>query len=323
MVYYSKIIVSLLTTSLISTIFLNSLIVITYILMRRSVKRKVSNVLFLNQGIADWCVAVPSCIIATIYNGESSRQSWIYFKFTFLFTSFISIASVLLITLDRYLAVRYPLRHRRLVTKCKVLIAITIIWVASAVPPIVESLFNISRTHYITYRTFMVIIFTILISCVFIILLLLFYTFSTIRGSIHLRIKILQLTLMSKKKNRLLNTEQNKEKRMVKILFAMVFAYATTILPYIIITFIDLFYDELQIKLSDQLLDIAFLLYTLRASEDPLLTIFIKKDFKNANGWSVLKQYVQRSYSRESECGDCQETEMTTVTKVLIINKLF
>ncbi|KAM4665090.1 LOW QUALITY PROTEIN: galanin receptor type 2 [Discoglossus pictus] len=131
---------SVLIPVLYSLIFLvgtvgNSLVMA--VLLRNGKMNNTTNLFILNLGVADLCFII-FCVPfqATIY----TLDSWVFGPFMcravhfFIYlTMYASIFTLTTVSLDRYLAIRYPLRSRELRTPRNALMAITLIWSLSLV----------------------------------------------------------------------------------------------------------------------------------------------------------------------------------------------
>lgn len=276
--------------SIIGTLIFNIMVMLTFAKMRKSQRKKTSNVLLLNQSFADICLVGPTFMHGLIYSGIQSERVVITFRILFMYSGCISIGSILLTTLDRFAALRYPFFHRTNTTQCKVLMAISFVWLGCIVPPIGESLLR----SYNAYKIFVIVMFIIFLACILIILLLLLSSFATFRSSRSMRLRHMT-TGSPRRKSEMISAECCKEKRMVKILFAMALSYATTIIPYMIVTLLDVFFEELNVRISQNIICTSYLLYTLSACIDPILTIFIKDDFKQAKNWMLIPKYLWRA----------------------------
>ncbi|OCT60698.1 galanin receptor 2a [Xenopus laevis] len=131
---------SVLIPVLYSLIFLvgtvgNSLVLA--VLLRNGKVINTTNLFILNLGVADLCFII-FCVPfqATIY----TLDSWVFGPFMckavhlFIYlTMYASSFTLTTVSLDRYLAIRYPLRSRELRTPKNALLAITLIWSLSLV----------------------------------------------------------------------------------------------------------------------------------------------------------------------------------------------
>ncbi|OCT62990.1 galanin receptor 2a [Xenopus laevis] len=131
---------SVLIPVLYSLIFLlgtvgNSLVLA--VLLRNGKVNNTTNLFILNLGVADLCFII-FCVPfqATIY----TLDSWVFGPFMckavhfFIYlTMYASSFTLTTVSLDRYLAIRYPLRSRELRTPKNALLAITLIWSLSLV----------------------------------------------------------------------------------------------------------------------------------------------------------------------------------------------
>lgn len=260
-------------TSILSTLIFNGIVMLTFIKMKHKKKKKTSNILLLNQSFADAVLIIPTFMHVLLQTRFNSWKIAISYKLSFSYTSFISISSIMLTTLDRFMALKYPVFHKVHVTKTKVSFAIVVVWAVCVVPALVENSFR----YNLNYMVFPMIMFSILFSFVSIILFLLFSTFKSIRQSNTARSVFMRSGT---------DSTPTRDNKMVKILFAMALSYSVTIVPYIAVNFLDLQDNEL---IEEYELDISYIVYTLSGCIDPLLTIYIKNDFTETKCFKLPK----------------------------------
>ena len=123
------------TTAIIVTA-MNLLIVILFC-VRPTLRKKIPNILLLNQALADLynaVVTMPTWVIVNYLsiNHVNDLDDLLTFKFFVNFFSvFISLGSFLATAADRSFSVTEPLIHRRVMTKGRVKIVLLLIWISS------------------------------------------------------------------------------------------------------------------------------------------------------------------------------------------------
>ncbi|XP_041756107.1 galanin receptor 2a [Coregonus clupeaformis] len=112
-------------------------LVLTVLLWNRQMNTKTTNLFILNLGVADLCFIV-FCVPfqATIY----TMDEWVFgpflckvVHFIIYLTMYASIFTLTAVSLDRYLAIRYPLRSREMRTHRNALTSICVVWGLSLV----------------------------------------------------------------------------------------------------------------------------------------------------------------------------------------------
>ncbi|XP_019902700.1 galanin receptor type 2 [Esox lucius] len=112
-------------------------LVLTVLLRNGQMNTKTTNLFILNLGVADLCFIV-FCVPfqATIY----TMDEWIFgpflckvVHFIIYLTMYASIYTLAAVSLDRYLAIRYPLRSRKTRTPRNALLSICMVWALSLV----------------------------------------------------------------------------------------------------------------------------------------------------------------------------------------------
>ena len=278
------------------SIILNGMVIIAFLKMRKTLRKKPPNVYLVNQAFADLFSVVPHLLITFIYLGSKTEERQKYYKIAFLFSSIIRIGSVMLTTTGRFIAIKYPLHHLRFATKYRVYLSISIIWVISAIPSLICLLVSDFRN---VYYILIVTTFASLLMFIFMIFAILFVTFKTIRSSINRRVLDISSMPRTERNKERLKVEQQKENRVINILLFMVTAYAITIFPCIILVLLASHYSEV-IRWAR----VAYYIFMLSLIIDPLLTVFMKDDFKQAKGWIVLRCFYRRQQA-EAHHLDC------------------
>ena len=121
-------------TVMLTALFGNSLIIVT--IYRQRHLRTIQSVILLNLSIADFLYAAivnPICI-ASYFRGEKTRSEvscHISGIFSLLF-SIVSINTLVFISIERYIATNFPIKHRNLLSIKRIKITLGIIWLWSA-----------------------------------------------------------------------------------------------------------------------------------------------------------------------------------------------
>lgn len=299
--------------SILFAIMLNTSVIVVYFKMSKSMKEKSPNIYLASQAFANYSTIVMAIILEFSYLHIAA--TWVhllpYYEFTFIYSSFVTIGTIVLTTIDRYSAIRFPFKFLRHVTSCRVFLAIFIVWIVSSVPPFTYGKFVVDHASEVKATA---VTFAILLVLVLFIFITLVMTYSAIRDSMQARLSV--ITVQESKNNELqLQKERQKERRILKILFCMAMTYAVTMLPIIIVVLMSLHYEQLQLDslTMAQCQLVTSWVYTLSSITDPLLTIFIKEDFSRAKDWFRCRC---REKSRDHSASLINKTESNPISKL-------
>ena len=271
------------------TLLFNMLVIAAYFKMPKSLKKKVPNIMAVNQACADISSIVPSLLIATVvylllgentYNAEVHRMYWVFF----LYTNYLVVLSLLLSTFDRFINLKFPGNYHRAATERKAIVVILLTWVISAVPPILyKSSIKVDVYSYFTG------VFTVLLLLAVIVLILLLVTFKILRREIIEQTELMISLSATEAKEEEQKHHLANERRLVCILLTRTCTYMCTLLPHIILRLVVLHRDALKLHHSvGHWLSLTYLIYSFNGVLDPLLTIFLRQDFHRARSWMTF-----------------------------------
>ena len=129
-------------------IIVTNLVEIVYI--SRNKHKNTFEKLLLSLAISDLLVGIT----ATVYKTSDfllGKEPWLsegVAAIVFMFSSIFSLKNLLVLTIDRFLAIRFPIKHRILVTARRTNILIISIWVLSCVGGVGSNLFLIFKLSY-------------------------------------------------------------------------------------------------------------------------------------------------------------------------------
>ena len=246
-------------------------------------------------------------------------ENIVYVSYLFQDYSFVvSLGTVLLSTIDRFISVKIPLLHREITLKPYSKCIILLIWGISIIPPITRlCLNNFDYRNLYDSRDVIYIycLHSIILIVIITIFILLIKTFTTVRGIISNPIK------GSCRTRGYSNTMQKRNRRLVKIFMAMISAYAITYLPIIIAMilytsgYLDTM-DEYYIVLLTVFADTFYLFSSLI---NPIITITFKEDYRHTLCGFFMKSKIMRGSSGGSSMASKSELskEETTASSVL------
>ena len=185
---------------------------------------------------------------------------------------------LLLVTMERFIAIKYPFQHRTHVTTNKLRLAVIITFLLPFIPVTVlcTYIFPASLSDKSSMTQYQVTIGIIGIICIIINYTLLVVSYITIKKSIAARIR--QLEDNANTSHELVLRENKKNLRIFIILLTMCTIYTVTFLPMIVYYSIRYL---LKAKHNIPVTIIVFNCYYLSSLLNPLITIFYKEDFKH------------------------------------------
>ena len=107
-------------------------------------RMKIPNIMFFIQSITDILVTIPLTLDA-IYNNpfahnspNFSRSFLTALAFFFNYSMFLTVAMLLLVTVERFLAIKFPFHHRTYITINKIVLAVIFTFIVCTIHPIVH-----------------------------------------------------------------------------------------------------------------------------------------------------------------------------------------
>ena len=170
--------------SFIFIVFLfNCTIILLYISFSSHLRSSIPNLMFLIQSISDNLVAVPWIIIQITDNV-------FHVMFFMAYTTVLTAVMLLLLTIERFLAINFPFQHRTYVSIKKICVAVFFAFLISSIPAMVY-VTNIHTPSFdgSTFRNFFNTMGSILLTIIVIVYILLLISYITIRKSIRMKIK--------------------------------------------------------------------------------------------------------------------------------------
>ena len=197
--------------------------------------------------------------------------------------------TLVLIALERYIFIKYPLRHSLIMTNRRVALAVSFIWVVSLT--VATSMVTIDLngkkdgaclptvlvSPWVTFTFFA--IFTLLP----IILMMFVYTY-IIRIALYQQRRVQDIANVEDRISR--TEQQRKERRTIMMLYAVVFAYALCILPYSVVAILDAISLDI-IGSNRELLYSTSILWFINAVINPMIYTQVNKELRR----EVLKLF--------------------------------
>ena len=117
-------------------------------------RAKIPNMMFFIQSISDILVTISMTLNLINCNPFSlnyviTEHYWKLSMFFYCYSMFLPIVVLLLITLERFVAIKYPLEHRIYITTRKIVIAVFITFILSSIPSIAFTMYT-----YLSYEQF-------------------------------------------------------------------------------------------------------------------------------------------------------------------------
>ena len=270
-------------------LFLNIIVLCIYFVMGDA-RKKVSNLLLLNQSFTDLLVSI-NIISFILPDYARSLLNDFYFSiifYVYIYTSWVKLFALVLTTAERYFAVNKPFLHRKVVTRGRIKYVIIITWLLAFIAPSIIAIYNSYSLHLpvqIVFPTISLTMFSIFLIAIFGMLLL---TFVRSKKSIreHIISKTTTLNIDPGETSDRLNAltrEYQRETRLIKVFTAMAVAYFVSYVP------VPMFVIKLRssAKTSGELYSVmlgtivVYSLFSMSSIFNPLLTFLLKDDFKN------------------------------------------
>lgn len=206
-------------------------------------------------------------------------------QFLFNYAIILSPGTLLVITLDRFIAIMCPLHHRSYVTKRRVVIVVMIMF-AIPIAPSVLFIIYIYPMYFITHygiprpieSKYYLIMGALGILCLLAVYVLMIISYRAIKKSLNKRICRHEFNKMSSKIDRQEQVQREKKKqlRILIIIVSMVVIYTITFAPGML----NVFFKDTSKYLHYNLTFSFRLLYFSNAFINPLLTLFYKDDYQ-------------------------------------------
>lgn len=301
--YYIKI------TFIVLILLLNGTVVVCFLKMKKPLNRSTPNIFLLNQALGDTTICIP--MMMHVLPRHVQRETWQHHYSLLWFTVFVSIGAVMLNTVDRYFTLKNPFHSWRLSSIRKVGTSILLVWVVSAIPAIICAVI-ISVTHNkgwsVYWKTMIklsISLFAIVLLLVIAIVILIILSANALNQAIQGIGQEAPLTVVERESED--EVDHTKERRMVKIMYAMVFVYSITTFPWIVAELLFLLYEDTSFVTYFVLLGVTYMLYTISAIINPLLTLCLKHDYNQ-----VLKTlFRRRSSTTLQNSNDFEDVSIT------------
>ena len=286
-------IILILTIAIISAI-LNASVIILFI-RQSTLRDNATNKFLLNLMITGLCITIIITIIALLKLAKVEIDSYrITHMSAVLISSIAFEMSLLLVTLDRFIAVQLPLRYRDILNTTRVHFLIGIVWVII----IIVIIIGIAMAHSnLPKKNRMNILITAMVALTLFSMLVLIgvnlVVFREVKRQIEFLISI-TISPDSSKSSRDIFKKQ--ERRSAYLCFAMAFSFIICWLPGVIIGCVTLTDKNTNVNImsithTDLFLGIAGLLIALNMIFNPSIYVLLKEDVKLA-----IKNLLRSSY---------------------------
>lgn len=282
----------------------NLLIIMSYCMMGKR-RNKIQNILLLAQSITDFynCGTVWYEVGVNVTAPHQIQWLRIFLLLNnglLEYSLTLSLCTLVVCSIERYLAIVKPMFHKRHVTKRRVVYSIVAMWVVSFIPVLILlflmnfSVRNQNLEQVVLYSyVFDAIMFLIII----VVIVLLLVTLSKAKSSCELREQHYK-NIVRPEKIAIKKKMYKKRVRLTLLFLVMLITYIATFIPLIIgrILFDTNIIDALSLYDKIVLLGVCQLLYKSSALVNPCFTLIIKDDYRRiVSGLfksRALKKYV-------------------------------
>ena len=223
---------------IISIIILNITVIILYSRMTQLLRRKIPNLLLLNQALVDLLIGL-SAILRVVCSSHTCPDEVNNMKFFFLeYTAFLAVGVLLVGTLERFVSVKAPFQHRAHVTRGRVIMMIVCTWSITMLPALVYSSYvfdthkdkedNAVQHYYIGH-------YALLLLAMLVVFIILGLTYWEIRVSISRRhnpgINSISSPAVVTDLSSQINREVESQRKLTRIFSLMSIVYLVTVAP--------------------------------------------------------------------------------------------
>lgn len=308
------------------SLFINSSVIFIFLRMLAYQRHKRSNIIFLWQAVTDLIVTIAMVVDVIFYSSFYNSilmppQFFVVWWFFFGYSQILAINTLLLITIERLMAIRYPLHHRFYSTRTKTASALCTTYSISTIPAIVYTTYIwplfmtfYDKFHFLAMQ-YVIIISTLSLMILIVIFVFLIVSYSSIRKSIQKRIRQhYRYVSINKQIKRFIRREQIKHRRIIRILIIVCTIYSVTYLPLTIyrICYYPL-YDVIPESLHMVLYNSFVLLYFSSALLNPIVTLCFNLDYRKR-----LLQCFCNDYKNKTEYRQKIKLRLTSEIETLL-----
>ena len=268
--YITKVFLLLSITISAISLLLNATVIATFTYMAYNRLCTIPNLMFCVQAVTDTIVT-----FTCLFNGMSMYvpETVMALLFFISYDQLLAVFTLLIITLERFMSVMFPLRHRVSVTCHRFLLVTALMYIISLIPAVIymmESKTWSKRTSGI-YHNVMGIILLISLVTVYVLLITSFYAVK----------RCLDNLIVQHRRKRCIERTKKKQLRIFRILITMCMLYTVSYLPRSLYKFFYLPYHA-SCNFIHQLIaeNIVLLFYFISSTLNPLLTLMCKDEFR-------------------------------------------
>lgn len=281
-------------------ILINGLITISFML-NKNLRKRPANLMICSQACTDLftgTVFVPCYLIKT-------QSAHILTLFLSCYMLYLSLFNLLVISIDRYLALSRPFIHRKLIDVSRTRRLIIIVWVAP-LGVILIPLFWWFSSMEVKLKAQNIYVCTIwIIMLILVVSMTILYVFATRRAKRTIRNRRASCGNRAKAKAAML---ARKELRVVHLFGLLLFFFVAAYLPILYINFVEIIGFDKYAPLALHVIGLYLLIFN--SIVNPILCIMLKKDYlqaikklflfkqKSEDLWSLSSQYGSQYGSR-------------------------
>lgn len=269
------------------TIFLNILVMLVYATMKKILKEKTPNFMLLNQAIVDLVIGFLHLMYPLPSFFQVPDDYYVYVNIAEKCTMYLALGMLLFSSVERYIAIRYPLKHRVKVTR-KMLVLVTMaIWSLSCIPVLTQIVYY----YWDASRDFRRVIFSIenifILFGIIILHVVLWQTYQEIQISIEYKLSSIKKMSYCSTDSRSSvscteSTLKRHENKLFKIFALMAISYVVTYIPLLVCNIVlDVSTKNIDDVVKYSLIQVTTSLYTSSALFNPVITLLLKKDFRH------------------------------------------
>lgn len=283
-VFVVKIFITTANILAILSVIVNFTVIIVFLHIIQCHKYTAPNLMFSIQAIADTVVTLGMTLKSIVLNVkvvEASNLSNVFFMtmvFIDEYSIYLVITTLLFITVERFVLIKFPLQYHTHITKHKILLSIFFMAIINSVPGVAyvayqpttfQKWLSLGTDYYLAHGVISLVVLMVVFSLIAVI-------YKEIKKSIELRCQHHNKTTNTKKerKRRTIYSEKRKHLRVIFIMFSGI--YTITFIPFMVTSVLTKFQT-----LSVETRSVRLLVYYSTVLINPLITLLFKEDYRH------------------------------------------